>query len=318
MTIAVIIPAAGTGTRFGGQLPKQFHPLAGKPLIQHVIERFLLDENVTRVIVPVAEMLLGSVKNSERVVWVAGGATRQQSVIRGLAETRDAELIAVHDAARPLFSEATFHAVVAATREFGAALPVVPVTDTIHAMSEDATVRETLDRSMLAAAQTPQCFRADILRDILVRAQLEGIEGTDEAGLAADVDRALREIIAEHGWPSYSLVGEEAEDAAWAIAQHSDHDPDFQRLALRHLRAAVEAGDASPGNLAYLTDRIAVGAGEPQTYGTQIGCGEDGPTPATPIEGEARVDERRAAVGLPPLADYYAELEAICSEEEQY
>ena len=147
MTIAVIIPAAGTGTRFGGQLPKQFHPLAGKPLIQHVIERFLLDENVTRVIVPVAEMLLGSVKNSERVVWVAGGATRQQSVIRGLAETRDAELIAVHDAARPLFSEATFHAVVAATREFGAALPVVPVTDTIHAMSDDATVRETLDRS---------------------------------------------------------------------------------------------------------------------------------------------------------------------------
>src|SRR5687768_4447692 len=130
-------------------------------------------------------MLLASVKNSERVVWVAGGETRQQSVIRGLAETRDADLIAVHDAARPLFSEATFHAVVAAARETGAALPVVPVTDTIHLMSDDATIVETLDRSMLAAAQTPQCFRADVLRDVLVRAQLEGIEGTDEAGLAA-------------------------------------------------------------------------------------------------------------------------------------
>jgi 2-C-methyl-D-erythritol 4-phosphate cytidylyltransferase len=185
MTIAVIIPAAGTGSRFGGELPKQFHPLAGKPLVQHVIERFLLDENVSRVIVPVAEMLLASVKNSERVVWVAGGETRQQSVIRGLAETRDADLIAVHDAARPLFSEATFHAVVAAAKETGAALPVVPVTDTIHLMSDDATIVETLDRSMLAAAQTPQCFRADVLRDVLVRAQLEGIEGTDEAGLAA-------------------------------------------------------------------------------------------------------------------------------------
>jgi 2-C-methyl-D-erythritol 4-phosphate cytidylyltransferase len=185
MTVAVIIPAAGTGSRFGGELPKQFHPLAGKPLVQHVIERFLLDENVSRVIVPVAEMLLASVKNSERVVWVAGGETRQQSVIRGLAETRDADLIAVHDAARPLFSEATFHAVVAAARETGAALPVVPVTDTIHLMSNDATIVETLDRSMLAAAQTPQCFRADVLRDVLVRAQLEGIEGTDEAGLAA-------------------------------------------------------------------------------------------------------------------------------------
>jgi len=185
MTIAVIIPAAGSGSRFGGELPKQFQPLAGKPLVQHVIERFLLDENVSRVIVPVAEMLLASVKNSERVVWVAGGETRQQSVIRGLAETRDADLIAVHDAARPLFSEAVFHAVVAAARETGAALPVVPVTDTIHLMSDDATIVETLDRSMLAAAQTPQCFRADVLRDVLVRAQLEGIEGTDEAGLAA-------------------------------------------------------------------------------------------------------------------------------------
>ncbi len=197
MTIAVIIPAAGTGTRFGGQLPKQFHPLAGKPLIQHVIERFLRDENVTRVIVPVAEMLLGSVKNSERVVWVAGGATRQQSVIRGLAETRDAELIAVHDAARPLFSEATFHAVVAATREFGAALPVVPVTDTIHRMTDDATVKETLDRSMLAAAQTPQCFRADILRDILVRAQLESLEATDEAGLAARFGYTVKAVAGD-------------------------------------------------------------------------------------------------------------------------
>jgi 2-C-methyl-D-erythritol 4-phosphate cytidylyltransferase len=185
MSIAVIIPAAGTGSRFGGQLPKQFHPLAGKPLVQHVIERFLLEEGVVRVIVPVAEILLASVKNSDRVVWVAGGETRQQSVIRGLAEVGDAELIAVHDAARPLFSEATFHAVLAAARELGAALPVVPVTDTIHVMNSDAFVADTLDRSMLAAAQTPQAFRAEILRDILTRAQSEGLEGTDEAGLAA-------------------------------------------------------------------------------------------------------------------------------------
>lgn len=197
MSIAVIIPAAGTGSRFGGSLPKQFQPLDGKPLIQHVIERFLLDENVTRVIVPVAEMLLGSVKNSERVVWVAGGETRQQSVIRGLAETRDAEVIAVHDAARPLFSAEMFHAVVAAAREVGAALPVVPVTDTIHVMSDEATVTSTLDRSMLAAAQTPQAFRADVLRDILVRAQMEGIEGTDEAGLAARFGYTVKAVAGD-------------------------------------------------------------------------------------------------------------------------
>src|SRR6185295_4726031 len=90
----------------------------------------------------------------------------------------------VHDAARPLFSTAIFHAVVAAATEVGAALPVIPVADTIHVMNADATVAQTLDRAMLGAAQTPQCFRAEILRDILERAQREGIEGTDEAGLA--------------------------------------------------------------------------------------------------------------------------------------
>lgn len=184
MSVAVIVPAAGTGSRFGGPLPKQFQPLAGKPLVQHVIERFLLDELVTRVIVPVAPVLLSNVTNSERVVYVAGGETRQQSVINGVAEAADAELIAVHDAARPLFSAVIFHAVVNAAREAGAALPVIPVSDTIHEMNADATIARTLDRSILGAAQTPQCFRAELLREILTRAQQEGIGGTDEAGLA--------------------------------------------------------------------------------------------------------------------------------------
>ncbi|HJQ36391.1 MAG TPA: 2-C-methyl-D-erythritol 4-phosphate cytidylyltransferase [Thermoanaerobaculia bacterium] len=194
MPLAVIVPAAGTGSRFGGGLPKQFQTLAGKPVIQHVIERFLLDEQVTRVIVPVAEVLLANVKNSERVSFVAGGETRQQSVIRGLAEAEDAELIAVHDAARPLFSIEIFHAVVEAARVFGAALPVVPVTDTIHLMNSDSTVAQTLDRTMLAAAQTPQCFRAELLREILERAEREGIEGTDEAGLAARFGHRVRAV----------------------------------------------------------------------------------------------------------------------------
>lgn len=187
MSVVVIIPAAGTGSRFGGSIPKQFQPLAGKPLIQHVIERFLVDENVSRVIVPVAEMLLSSVKNSERVTFIAGGATRQESVMRGVAVAGDdAELIAIHDAARPLFSSATFHATISAARDAGVSLPVIPVTDTIHIMTPEATIDSTLDRAMLAAAQTPQCFRPDILRDVLDRAVRDGISAaTDEAGLAA-------------------------------------------------------------------------------------------------------------------------------------
>jgi 2-C-methyl-D-erythritol 4-phosphate cytidylyltransferase len=195
--LVVIVPAAGTGSRFGGGLPKQFQTLAGKPVIQHVIERFLLDDLVTRVVVPVADVLLANVKNSERVTFLAGGETRQQSVVRGLAEARDAEWIAVHDAARPLFSSAIFHAVVDAARDCGAALPVIPVTDTIHQMNADGTVAQTLDRTMLGAAQTPQCFRGDLLRDVLARAEREGIEGTDEAGLAARFGYRVRAVAGD-------------------------------------------------------------------------------------------------------------------------
>jgi 2-C-methyl-D-erythritol 4-phosphate cytidylyltransferase len=183
--VIVIVPAAGTGSRFGGGIPKQFQPLAGKPIIQHVIERFLIDENVDRVVVAVPELLISSVKNSDRVTFVAGGETRMQSVLRAVDEAEDAELIAVHDAVRPLFSHAILRAVIAAAREAGASLPVIPVTDTIHVMTSEATIASTLDREMLAAAQTPQCFRAEILRDVLARAQEAKVDGTDEAGLAA-------------------------------------------------------------------------------------------------------------------------------------
>src|SRR6266702_1262656 len=100
--VLVIIPAAGSGSRFGGDIPKQFLALGGKPLVQRVVERFLFDERVARVVVPVAEMLLSVVSQSteERVKFVAGGATRLQSVARGLENAGDADLIAVHDAVR--------------------------------------------------------------------------------------------------------------------------------------------------------------------------------------------------------------------------
>ncbi len=185
--ILVIIPAAGSGSRFGGDVPKQFLPLGGKPLVQRVVERFLFDAVVTRVIVPVADMLLSAVKTSpgERVQFVAGGATRLQSVTRGLeAAGDDVDLVAVHDAVRPFFSIDTFHATLDAARRHGAAFPGIPLPDTVHQIADDA-IASTPDRSVLVAAQTPQCFRVAILRDIVARAAREDADATDEAGLAA-------------------------------------------------------------------------------------------------------------------------------------
>jgi hypothetical protein len=154
-----------------------------------------------------------------------------------------------------------------------------------------------------------------------LHAELMGMFERDQAGRTGgddhegDVVRSMRlaEILDEHGWPTYDLVGEDGEDAAWTIAQHADHDPELQQRALELLRAAVAEGQASPGNLAYLTDRVAVGAGQPQTYGTQVGCGPDGPAPATPIADEAAVDRLRSEAGLESLADYLEEMAAICA-----
>jgi hypothetical protein len=154
----------------------------------------------------------------------------------------------------------------------------------------------------------------DELLAMLARDQSGREGGPDPEGDAARTQR-LAEILDEQGWPTYDLVGEDGEDAAWAIAQHSDLDPAVQERALELLRPAVAAGQASPGNLAYLEDRVAVGAGHPQRYGTQVGCGPDGPEPATPLVDPDAVDELRSAAGLDPLGDYLAEMVLVCGAD---
>jgi hypothetical protein len=114
----------------------------------------------------------------------------------------------------------------------------------------------------------------------------------------------LREIVREHGWPGISLVGEQAADAAWLLAQHADRQLDFQREVLPLLKRAVKAGEAKPSHLAYLTDRIRMAEGRYQCYGTQIGDIREGTAIPWPIADAETVDDRRRDVGLQPLADY--------------
>jgi len=115
--------------------------------------------------------------------------------------------------------------------------------------------------------------------------------------------RWLEELLATRGWPGHTLVGTDGAEAAWLLAQHADRDPELQRSFLEALRGAVAAGEASRANLAYLEDRVRVHDGRPQLYGTQftVTDGEFGPCP---IEDPARLDERRAEVGLDPFAAY--------------
>lgn len=125
----------------------------------------------------------------------------------------------------------------------------------------------------------------------------------------------LTEILDAHGWPTHSLVGEQASSSAWLVAQHADFDVEFQERALGLLSAAAEQGEADPTDAAYLADRVAVNRGQPQTSGSQVRCRDGEPSPATPIEDAESVDERRVEAGMRPLADYDAELAMMCAAE---
>ena len=125
-----------------------------------------------------------------------------------------------------------------------------------------------------------------------------------------DVDNAarMREILDEFGWPGWSLVREDGAVAAWVLIQHADLQLDLQQRGLDLMRAAVEADDTDPSDLAYLIDRVLVAEGKPQLYGTQLGASPDGElAPRTPIQDEANVDARRAEMGLGTLEEYYEE-----------
>jgi 2-C-methyl-D-erythritol 4-phosphate cytidylyltransferase len=171
MNIA-IIAAAGAGTRMASNRPKQFLLLAGTPVIFHTLKPFEECEQIDEVIVvlPAEESagflsLAGKYKLRKVARVVPGGATRAESVKRGLMAVRSAtaEIVAVHDGVRPFVTVDEIDRAITAARADGAAILVAPVTDTIKQVS-DAAVVKTLDRGVLRRALTPQCFQYELLR----------------------------------------------------------------------------------------------------------------------------------------------------------
>ncbi len=112
----------------------------------------------------------------------------------------------------------------------------------------------------------------------------------------------LERLVEEHGWPTSAIVGEDGADAAWLIAQHAIGLPDFQRKCLRLLQEAASSGAVPAWQVAMLLDRICVWEGKLQVYGTNFDWDEHGVMSPRPIADPESVDERRAAIGLPPLA----------------
>jgi len=174
----------------GADRNKVFLPLKGRPVLLYSLEVLESSPLVQAVVVITrredlhrCREILGG-RYSKVVGLVEGGRERQDSVYRGLqALPPETELVAVHDAARPLVDEGLLARVVAAAREWGGAVAAVPVRDTIKRDNGRGMVRETLVRQNLWAAQTPQVFRRDWLEEAYRRGMAEGWRVTDDASL---------------------------------------------------------------------------------------------------------------------------------------
>jgi 2-C-methyl-D-erythritol 4-phosphate cytidylyltransferase len=192
--VAVLVPAAGLGTRLGSGGPKALRELGGVPLLWHAVRRLCAAVDVGVVVVAgppgradeVAGTLGGEVPAPTELIVVDGGDTRQHSVAAALAAVPSAfDIVLVHDAARALVPPALVGRVAAAVRDgHDAVIPVLPIADTVKQVDESGHVIGTVDRSVLRAVQTPQGFRRAVL-EAAHRAAVDAL--TDDAGLVEKI-----------------------------------------------------------------------------------------------------------------------------------
>ena len=213
MKVAVIVPAAGLGTRMGrnvaertGTSRKQFMLLEGSPILVHTVRKFAASDRVHEIVVAVraedlewVEGMLTHEVPGSRVRVVEGGNSRQQSVENALlALTADTDLVAVHDGVRPFIDLQTIHKVLDEAAETGAAIVGVVPVDTVKQVSRStgrARIRSTLPRDRLVLAQTPQVFRYDLLTRAFDAARRDGFIGTDEASLVERLDVEVSVVL---------------------------------------------------------------------------------------------------------------------------
>ena len=204
-SVGVIVVAAGRGDRLGSSIPKQLLDLGGRTLLQRSVAAFDAHARVREIVVVlpadlVAEgaALVGETTRPCR--FVAGGARRQDSVSCGLrALAEEIDLVLVHDAARPFADGPLIDRVIAAAERVGAAVPLIPVRDTVKRLDPGrGTVNETIPRDDIGLAQTPQGFRRAVLHEAIALGE-QGIAATDEAMLAERAGHAVAVVAGDAG-----------------------------------------------------------------------------------------------------------------------
>jgi len=217
-----IIPAAGSGARFGGQIPKQFIEIAGAPVLVHTIRRFVDCSGIGAIVVALpADRLLSFPLTLETaglssdedhlegtiggkpVLFVPGGAERSDSIRNALRaiEKLQPRIVAVHDAVRPFVTPDQISEVVLRAEEAGAAILALPATDTIKEV-EDGFVVRTIDRRRIWRAQTPQAFRYDLLVDANLEARASGLPASQATDDSLLVERLGTRVAVIEGSPN--------------------------------------------------------------------------------------------------------------------
>ena len=205
--VAAVIVAAGRGQRVGGDIPKQYRTIAGRPVIRPTLEAFASHAQID-VIQPVIhpadqDLFRGASSGLDKLRDpVAGGATRQISVRAGVQAlaAHAPDLVLIHDAARPFLSADLIGRAISAGRQFGAAVPGVAIADTVKKIDDAAIVSETLDRSHLRTVQTPQAFGYPLIAEAHRRAEAEGRDDfTDDAALAEWAGHRVHVFAGEAG-----------------------------------------------------------------------------------------------------------------------
>ncbi len=193
-----MILAAGSGTRMKSKINKHLLPLAGKPVIVHTLEAFercaainavILVANVENMAAYQALIAEYALTKVDRLVL--GGDTRQASAYNGLRAAGECDIILIHDGARPLVTSSEIEAVIRDAAEYGGAVVAVPAKDTT-VRAHNGFIEASLERSTLWQVQTPQGFKAAIIREAYEAAVRDGVQGTDDTGLVTRLGGTVR------------------------------------------------------------------------------------------------------------------------------
>lgn len=160
-------------------------------------------------------------------------------------------------------------------------------------------INQKLRQELLAMAAHDQAMQMDPKVNPVDSGRDARIKATYRAN-----NQRLHAIFKQFGWPGEHLVEKDGANAVWLLVQHADEDKALQRRALQLLEGAVRKGDASKSNLAYLTDRVRINAGQKQVYGTQLEWPDANHPRPKPTEDPANLNKRRAAMGMPPIETY--------------